>query len=137
MQIIHDVAPGAKIQFHTAVASPRQFEVGFKALALECDIIVDDITFVTEPFFGTGHITEEAIIPFLENDGKFHFTSAGNLANKGYQSTFQTSSNVPTTNFIDVNSPTRAHLFDGPGGSDYLQKISVVPGTYMIALQWQ
>ena len=137
MQIIHDVAPGAKIQFHTAVASPRQFEVGFKALALECDIIVDDITFVTEPFFGTGHITEEAIIPFLENDGKFHFTSAGNLANKGYQSTFQTSSNVPTTNFIDANSPTRAHLFDGAGGSDYLQKISVVPGTYMIALQWK
>ena len=137
MQIIHDVAPGAKIQFHTAVASPRQFEVGFKALALECDIIVDDITFVTEPFFGTGHITEEAIIPFLENDGKFHFTSAGNLANKGYQSTFQTSSSAPTTNFIDANSPTRAHLFDGSGGSDYLQKISVVPGTYMIALQWQ
>ena len=32
MQIIHDVAPGAKIQFHTAVASPRQFEVDRKSV---------------------------------------------------------------------------------------------------------
>ena len=143
MQLIHDVAPGAKLQFHTATASPRQFEEGFNALAIESDIIVDDITFITEPFFclrnplyPNGKIAT-AVQSFVSQPGKFHFTSAGNLANKGYQSTFTPTADVPVTNFIPVGSPTRAHLFDGIGGSDYLQEISVVPGTYLIALQWK
>ena len=135
MQIIHDVAPGAELAFHTATASPRQFEIAFKRLALTCDIIVDDITFITEPFYGDGR--NSVAIKTFSDEGKFHFTSAGNLANKGYQSIFSSSPDVPTTNFIDPGSPTRAHLFDGAGGSDYLQEISVVPGTYLIALQWK
>ena len=137
MQIIHDVAPGAKLQFHTVTASPRQFEEGVNALAVNSDILVDDVTFITEPFFGTGRIST-AIENFLSSGpGKFHITSAGNLANKGYQDTLVASENVPVTNFIPLDSPTRAHLFDGPGGTDYLQEISVVPGTYLIALQWK
>jgi len=135
MQILHDVAPGATLQFHTATASPRQFEEGFNALAIDSDIIVDDITFITEPFFiGNGKIAS-AVQSFVDQPGKFHFTSAGNLANKGYQDTFTSSPDVPITNFIPLESPTRAHLFDGVG--DYLQEISVVPGTYLIALQWK
>jgi hypothetical protein len=137
MQIIHDVAPGAALQFHTATASPREFEEGFNALAIESDIIVDDITFITEPFFiGNGRIAS-AVESFVNQPGKFHFTSAGNLANKGFQSKFAASATIPVTNFIPSGSPTRAHLFDGIGGTDYLQEISVVPGTYLIALQWK
>ncbi len=137
MQIIHDVAPGAALQFHTATASPREFEEGFNTLAIESDIIVDDITFITEPFFiGNGRIAS-AVESFVNQPGKFHFTSAGNLANKGFQSKFAASATIPVTNFIPSGSPTRAHLFDGIGGTDYLQEISVVPGTYLIALQWK
>ena len=136
MHIIHDVAPGAKLAFHTGSLSPRNFEVGFNALAEESDIIVDDITFITEPFFGEGRIST-AINIFTTNGG-IHFTSAGNFADHGYKSTFAASSNVPATSFIDTNT-TRAHVFgtNTDGSEDYLQKISVVPGTYMIALQWQ
>jgi len=139
LQIIHDVAPGASLAFHTATASPRQFEVGFNALKdAGCDIIVDDITFITEPFFGTGRISE-SIQSYVNETGKFHYTSAGNIANKGYQANFNTSSNLPVTNFIPPGDPTRAHVFGtNPDGSqDYLQKISVVPGTYLIVLQWK
>ena len=141
MHIVHDVAPGAKLAFHTSSLSPRNFEEGFKALAglndknLKSNIIVDDITFITEPFFGDGRISE-AIKAFTAAGG-MHFTSAGNFGNHGYQGIFTSSSNVPATNFIDTGSPTKAHLFDGPGGTDYLQKISVVPGTYLIVLQWK
>ncbi len=133
MHIIHDVAPGAKLAFHAASLSPRNFEAGFKALSVDSDIIVDDITFITEPFFGEGKISEA--IKAFSAAGGIHFTSAGNFADHGYQGIFNPSTSLPTTNFIDANSPTRAHLFDGSG--DYLQKISVVPGTYMIALQWK
>ena len=117
----------------------RNFEEGFKALAgdndlgVESNLIVDDITFITEPFFGEGRIS--TAIKAFSAAGGTHFTSAGNFADHGYQGTFTASSNVPTTNFIATDSPTRAHLFDGTG--DYLQKISVEPGTYMIALQWE
>ena len=147
MHIIHDVAPGAALAFHTGSLSPRNFEVGFKALAgfnednevidpdlgLKSNIIVDDITFITEPFFRDGRIAES--IKEFSTAGGIHFTSAGNFADHGYQSTFSASSTVPTTNFIDPSSETKAHLFDGTG--DYLQKFRVVPGTYLIALQWK
>ena len=147
MHIIHDVAPGATLAFHTGSLSPRNFEVGFKALAglnesnelieldLKSNIIVDDISFITEPFFGEGRIS--AVINAFTDEGGIHFTSAGNFGDNGYQSNFAATLNTPATNFIDPDTDTRAHLFDGPGGSDYLQKISVVPGTYMIALQWK
>ena len=138
LHILHDVAPGAELAFHTATASPREFENGFNSLATDCDIIVDDITFITEPFFGTGRISK-AIQTFVGNPGKFHFTSAGNFANKGYDSRFNASLNAPLTNFTFSGSETKAHVFGiKPDGSqDYLQKISVVPGTYLIALQWK
>lgn len=139
MQIIHDVAPGASLAFHTATASPRQFELGFNALKdVGCDIIVDDITFITEPFFGIGRISE-SVKSYVSQPGKFHYTSAGNIANKGYQATFNSSSSLPITNFLTPGSTTRAHVFgtNANGSQDYLQKISVVPGTYLIVLQWK
>ncbi|MFH4969506.1 S8 family peptidase [Gaetbulibacter sp. M240] len=139
LQLIHDVAPGTSLAFHSATASPREFELGFKALALAgCDIIVDDITFITEPFFGEGRISEE-INTFSGTPGNFHYTSAGNIANKGFQAIFNSSSTTPLTNFIPSGSPTRAHVFgvNADGSEDYFQKISVVPGTYLIALQWK
>ncbi|GAA4298649.1 S8 family peptidase [Aestuariibaculum suncheonense] len=139
MQIIYDVAPGAAMAFHTATASPRQFEVGFNALKdAGCDIIVDDITFITEPFFGMGRISQE-IQQYVSEPGNFHYTSAGNLANKAYQATFNSSPTTPVTNFIPSGTPTVAHVFGAntDGSPDYLQKISVVPGTYLIVLQWK
>ncbi len=148
MHIIHDIAPGAKLAFHASSLSPRNFEVGFKALAglnesnelieldLKSNIIVDDITFVTEPFFGEGRIS--AAINAFTDAGGIHFTSAGNFGDNGFQGVFNPSSAVPVTNFIDSNL-TRAHVFgtNSDGSEDYLQKISVVEGTYMIALQWK
>ncbi|MCR8669008.1 S8 family peptidase [Aestuariibaculum sp. M13] len=139
LQIIHDVAPGASLAFHTATASPRQFEVGFNALKdAGCDLIVDDITFITEPFFGIGRISE-SVQAFVSQTGGFHYTSAGNIANKGYQANFNSSSGTPITNFIPAGTPTVAHVFgtNSNGSEDYLQKISVVPGTYLVVLQWK
>ncbi|MCA0932617.1 S8 family peptidase [Lutimonas saemankumensis] len=136
MHIIHDIAPGAKLAFYAASVSPRIFETGFEALAEVSDIIVDDITFVTEPFFGTGKIA--GIVDEFRNSGGIHFTSAGNFGDNGYQAVFNSSASLPLTNFIPTGE-TRAHVFgfNDDGSEDYFQKISVVPGTYMIALQWK
>lgn len=103
-----------------------------------CDIIVDDITYPFEPFFGQGQISE-AIRDFTSGEdsgGHSYFTSAGNFANRGYQSVFNPSTLPPVTN-IPVLETASAHVFgsiDAP--EDIFQSISVVPGTYMIVLQW-
>ena len=131
LQIVHDVAPGAELAFHTGVLSPRNFELAIQSLqAANCDIIVDDITFPLEPFFGTGRIST-AIKNFTNEQGNLYFTSAGNFANDGYQGVFTNSTSTPGTNFLPAGS--RAHVY---GGTDVLQKISVETGVYMIVLQW-
>ena len=134
LQIIHDIAPGASLAFHSASISPRNFEVGLEALRDEgCQIIVDDITFITEPFFGEGRIS--GVIKELAAQNIIHFTSAGNFGNAGHQGVFNATETLPPTNFI-TESGTRAHVFDQTTG-DYLQKISVKAGeTYMLVLQW-
>jgi len=44
LQLIHDLAPGAQLFFHTAIEGPQDFADGINALAeAGCDVIVDDI----------------------------------------------------------------------------------------------
>ncbi|MGB5263454.1 MAG: S8 family serine peptidase, partial [Lutimonas sp.] len=139
LQILHDVAPASELAFHTGILSPRNFELAIKALQdANCDIIVDDITFPTEPFFGEGRISE-AIENFTAQEGKLYFTSAGNFADNGYQATFSTSSVQPQTNFLTPGSNVRAHVFgtNPDGTQDVLQQISVEKGVYMLVLQWE
>jgi hypothetical protein len=139
LQLIHDVAPAAELAFSTGVLSPRDFALAIDDLAnAGCDLIVDDVTYPFEPFFGEGQISE-AIKNFTNgegNEGHAYFTSAGNFANRGYQGVFQASTNSPVTN-IDALDTAKAHVFSSPGApEDILQGITVVPGTYMIVLQW-
>lgn len=67
-----------------------------------------------------------------------YVTSAGNFSNNGYQSNFSASLTQPTTNFLAPNSGVRAHVFgtNQDGTQDILQKFNVVPGVYMLVLQW-
>jgi hypothetical protein len=59
LQIIHDIAPGADLAFRTAFISAGDFAAGIQELAnANCDIIVDDVTYITEPFFQDGVIAQ-------------------------------------------------------------------------------
>ena len=150
MHIIHDVAPGAELAFSTGILSPRDFALAIEDLALAgCDLIVDDVTYPFEPFFGEGQISK-AIKDFTKlvddegeplvdadgeplNEGHAYFTSAGNFANKGYQSDFVNSTATPVTNPA-LPTGTKAHVFGG--NQDVMQEIEVDTGTYFIVLQW-
>jgi hypothetical protein len=139
MHIIHDIVPSAELAFYSGIESPREFELGVQGLDLAgCDVIVDDITFITEPFFGLGRVSQ-AIQTFTSSAGNAYFSSAGNFGDDGYQAVFQASSTTPQTNFLSAGSDTRAHVFGtNPDGSpDVLQRFSVEGGkVYMIVLQW-
>ncbi len=140
LQIIHDIVPGAELAFHSGVESPREFELGIKRLdSVGCNILVDDITFLTEPFFQLGR-SSIAMQEFVnKSPGNAVFTSAGNFGNIGYQAVFQNSATTPSTNFLSPTSDTRGHVFGtNPDGSpDLLQRFKVEANkVYMIVLQW-
>ena len=137
LQIIHDVAPGADLAFHAGTSTLREFETGITALAdAGCDIIVDDVTFVTEPFFSSG--IASGLIDNLVDQGKIYFTSAGNFGDNAYQSTFTKSTDPVSSDLFPEGSPAKAHVFgqNDDGSEDIFQSIAVVPGVYMIVLQW-
>jgi hypothetical protein len=102
MQIVHDVARGAKLAFYTAGLDPRNmamddqdFANGILALAnAGCRVICDDYTNFDEPFFQTGVVANA--IQQVEQQGVIYVTCAGNQAARAYQSSW---SNIASTTY--------------------------------------
>ncbi|MBV9389625.1 MAG: S8 family serine peptidase [Chroococcidiopsidaceae cyanobacterium CP_BM_ER_R8_30] len=78
-QVIHAVAPGAKLAFYTGSESQSDFANGIQALeSAGANIIVDDIQYVSEPNPPAGAINQA--INTVVNQGVNYLTSAGNNA---------------------------------------------------------
>src|SRR5690349_21064338 len=68
MQIVHDVAPGASLDFYTAFVSQQDFAAGIIALANDgCRVICDDVGYFAEPFYQTGIVG--SAIQTVEQEG--------------------------------------------------------------------
>lgn len=97
MQIVHDVAPGAKLAFHTAVVSEADFASGIQALASAgANIIADDVTYFDEPFFQDGLLAQA--VDTVKAAGVAYFAAAGNSGANAYDNTtpsFATASTSP------------------------------------------
>ena len=125
LQIVHDVAPGEKLAFRTGFISAGDFAQGIQQMQQDsCSIIVDDVTYITEPFFQDGVIAKA--VNAAAAKGVSYFSAAGNYGNQSYQSTF-----TPAAAPAGINGT--AHDF---GGSIY-QSITLPAGTYTVVLQWQ
>jgi hypothetical protein len=125
MQIVHDVAPGADIAFRTGFVSAGDLALGIHQLKdANCDIIVDDITYITEPYLTDGFVA--MAVDAVAAQGVSYFSSAGNFGTRSYQKTF-----------TGVAAPTgftgTAHNF---GGGDVFQRIALTEGVYTVVLQW-
>jgi hypothetical protein len=84
MQIVHDVAPGANLDFYTAFVSQQDFAAGILALAnAGCRVICDDVLYFAEPFYQTGLVGKA--IQTVEQEGVIFLTSSNNNDAKGYQ----------------------------------------------------
>lgn len=126
LQIIHDVAPKAELAFRTGYVSAGDMAKGiYELYADSCEIIVDDITYITEPFLKDGVVAKA--VDSVSAMGVSYFSAAGNFGSKSYAGTF---SPLPAPGDL-VGS---AHDF---GGGDIFQRVSLQPGTYTIVLQWQ
>lgn len=136
LQLIHDIAPGAELGFHTAFGGIATFVQGIRDLANpskgDCDIIVDDVRYNTEPFFQDGPLTN--VVDSVADEGVAYFSSAGNDGQNSYQAPFRDSGKQGV-----ISSGAAAHDFDPSDSAvDTLQRITVRQGgTFRIfTMQW-
>jgi hypothetical protein len=138
LQIVHDVAPGAGLAFHSAFNGMADFAQGIVDLADPAQgnakVIVDDVVYFTEPMFQDGIVAQA--VDQVKASGLAYFSSAGNQARKSYEATFQAGSNV-TIN----GNPCRMHNFANTGDTGtfdpHLQSITIPAGGRLLTvLQW-
>jgi hypothetical protein len=134
LQIVHDIAPGAKLAFSTGSVSASHLANTILRMAADtlaggkCDVIVDDLTYITEPFQKDG-IVAQAVDTAVAH-GVTYFSAAGNFGDKSYEAVFN-----GVTNTAVMPAPQQIHQF-GPNPGDIYQDIKLKPGSYTIVLQW-
>ncbi|MGI8582580.1 MAG: MBG domain-containing protein [Chitinophagaceae bacterium] len=133
LQIVHDVAPKSKLAFRTGFLTAGDFAIGIQDLASpnlpggRCDAIVDDLTYITEPFLRDGVVAQ--MVDQVVAQGVTYFSSAGNFGSKSYEAVF---SGVTNTSLIPNG---QIHKF-GSTSADIYQTVKLKPGSYTIVLQW-
>jgi hypothetical protein len=128
-QLIHDLAPGAAIRFATANGGEAHFANNISALAKAgSKVIVDDVSYFTEPFFQDGLVARAVNNVFAQ--GIPYFSSAGNSGNHSYESAFVDSG-------VKLSNGSILHDFDPGPGVSTLQKLTIpVGGVFKGSFQW-
>ncbi|HXF30667.1 MAG TPA: S8 family serine peptidase [Solirubrobacterales bacterium] len=149
LQVIHDLAPHAELAFATAYATEIQFAHNIELLAKPvaaggggADVIVDDVSYYSEPFFQDGPVA--VAIDKVTEEGVTYLTAAGN------DNLFQGSNEIASwerTEFHDAPCPpTVAAIVKeflqqcmnfAPSGTDTTFGITVKANAELsIDLQW-
>jgi subtilisin-like proprotein convertase family protein len=81
MEVVHDLAPGAKLVFASAFNSPESFADNIRQLRFtyHCDVIVDDVLYFFESPYQDDIVA--AAVEDVVADGATYFSSAGNSGN--------------------------------------------------------
>jgi subtilase family protein len=152
LQILHDLAPHAKLAFATAFESEESFARNIEALAAPeseggagADVIVDDVSYFEEPFFQDGPVA--AAIDKVTAEGVTYLTAAGNdnlFDASGHEiasweaPAFRDSGACPAA-VAALKEFHGSHCmdFDPGAGTDRTFGITVEPGeTLTLDLQW-
>jgi Subtilase family len=151
LQLIHDIAPKAELGFATALTGEMGFANNIKALRdnFGANVIVDDVFYITEPFFSDGVIAQA--VDQVAGSGAAYFSSAGNHAQNSYQSLYtavnrqaaqalidggQQNLNLAGVPAAELSSFTSFHDFDPGPGVDISQTITITGGAVPLSLQW-
>jgi hypothetical protein len=128
LQIIHDVAPGAELAFRTGYLGENDMANGIQELIdAGCDIIVEDLSYLDEPFFADGVISQA--IDNAVAQGVTFFSSAGNFGPWSIGQQFLQGPDI-------TSIPGKEHDWSG-GAGDVFASVSLEPGViYTAVLQW-
>lgn len=132
LQLIHDIAPGSSLLFATAFNGQQSFADNIIALAeAGADIIVDDVGYLTAPFFQDG-IISQAVDRVVNDYGVAYFSSAGNSADVAYEST-----NIDFVSDTISSISGQFYDFDPSNGVDTRQRITIPKNSQIrLSLQW-
>ena len=123
LQLIHDIAPGATLGFHTAFKGVGNFAEGIRELAdAGCTVIVDDVGSSIEPFYQDGPISN-AVDDVVDNDDVAYFSSAGNDGQNSYEAPFRNSGQPGV-----LNETSLRHDFDPEASVDTEQSVTIEAG---------
>src|SRR5688572_4537070 len=125
LQIVHDIAPGAQLYFRSGFHTAGDFAKGIKELKdAGCTVIVDDITYSTEPFLRDGIVAKT--VDEVKAAGVTYVSASGNFARRSYENNF---------NRFTLNGKV-VHNFGTPAAPDPFEKIKLAPGDYVFVFQW-
>lgn len=144
LQIVHDMAPGADLLFHTGLATKAEYANAIPTLAAAgADIIVDDLLYLNEPMFQDGIVAQA--VDSVAAAGVAYYSAAGNAGDESYEAAFVDSGEIFCIEFflpIGDCDPIyervgRMHDFDAGPGVDLYQSVTVpIEGVLTVALQW-
>jgi hypothetical protein len=129
MQIMHDVAPGARFVFRSAIFGVADMAVGMNQLvAAGCDIIVSAVRYQTDPFFQNG-IVAQAVDQVISQGVSF-FVPVGELGRTAWDAVggfVPVQVNTTSFNISATNATTEYHQFgiDKNGNTIISQRIAV------------
>jgi subtilase family protein/HYDIN/CFA65/VesB family protein len=111
LEIVHDLAPGAKLSFANG-DTDLAFNQAVNFLAASNDVVVDDIGFFGEPYDGTSAVSRNTAAALNNADFpiRAYFTSVGNEADEHSYGTYA-SSGVDGTTIGGIANSGRLHLF--------------------------
>ncbi|MCX7625859.1 MAG: S8 family serine peptidase [Candidatus Sumerlaeaceae bacterium] len=132
-ELVHDIAPGAQIAFHTAEPDFLRMADGILALrSAGCTVITDDYTYVDEPWIMESPVS--TAIDSVVRSGVAYFTCSGNSADTAAKRTY-----------VDVNPSATDEAFpasgvdfaDWGGGYGAYLPVTMYPhSTLILVLQW-
>jgi hypothetical protein len=140
-QIVHDLAPGAAIDFATAFLGELDFATNIRALANQgARVIADDVAYFEEPFFQDGPVAQA--VNEVTAGGASYFSAAGNnnLLMTGndvgsYEGPFENAGSCPTG--VPPAEGTECDDFDPSVAVDNAFDLTVEPeGEVLLDLQW-
>ena len=131
-EIVHDVAPGAAIAFHTADGGQANLAQGIVELAnAGAKVITDDIIYFAEPMFQDGVVAQA--VDQVKARGVSYFSAAQNDGRRSYESPFRPSG----LGFFFQGQFRETHDFDPGPGIDDCQQITVPVGEGLsLVFQW-
>jgi hypothetical protein len=141
LQIVHGLAPGAKLIFATAYPDIFSFANTIRAVRFtdHADIIVDDFTYNEDPMFQDGPVS--AAISDVVSSGAVFFTSAGNF---NYELDGQNIGSYQAPAYSPTACPARVqakgaldcHNFGGAAASPASTYTVGAGGVLQVNLQW-
>ena len=158
LQIVHDVAPGAKLAFSTTGPTQVTFAAAIRSLRTNnsalCDVLVDDIGFSDEPFFSDSVVAEavDDVVTSSALAGKkvLYYSAAGNDGSASYTATFDPVSDADVRSGVGIGNLKVDQVprsltaggwqnFKGADlghGTHVVQSVTVMDADAEIDLQW-